>query len=240
MRYCTSPAKAAPSPTQPLRLHGRDPPYIALKVSASSMLPPPERTGHTRSSLTSASRLSAQRERQHGTRGDGLASMLEQGRRDGPGLDDRISPVIERDHLRQQLGTEAVTVAADPVDLQLFAHHATASAIATGRPTAGARCTQKPRWCAAQSSAKTPSALRKSPVAPSGCLQAPRPASWPLQRAIRFRSSGCADRAANRRQAASMAPRPNRHGPHWRALWEARYPMIRAVASTPQVSSARK
>src|SRR5439155_18940554 len=31
MRYCTSPAKAAPSPTQPLRLHGRDPPYIALK-----------------------------------------------------------------------------------------------------------------------------------------------------------------------------------------------------------------
>ena len=55
-----------------------------------------------------------------------LASMLEQARRDGPGLDNRISPVIEGDHLRQQLGTEAVTVAADPVDLQLFAHHATA------------------------------------------------------------------------------------------------------------------
>src|SRR5436309_11941900 len=59
MRYCTSPAKAAPSPTQPLRLHGRDPLYIALKVSATSMLPPPERTGHSRASLTVASRLSA-------------------------------------------------------------------------------------------------------------------------------------------------------------------------------------
>src|SRR5256714_11901467 len=125
MRCCTSPAKApvtdgAASPA------GRDPPYIALKVSATSMLPPPERTGHSRASLTAASRLSAQRERQHRTRGDGLASMLEQGRRDGHGFDDRISPVIERDHLGQQLGTEAVTVAADPVDLQLFAHHATA------------------------------------------------------------------------------------------------------------------
>src|SRR5438046_9596766 len=103
MRYCTSPAKAAPSPTQPLRLHGRDPPYIALKVSATSVLPPPERSGHSRASLTAAARLSAQRERHHGTRGDGHASLLDVGRDEGPRLAERQSPVIDSAHPPHQL-----------------------------------------------------------------------------------------------------------------------------------------
>jgi hypothetical protein len=53
--------------------------------------------------------------------------MLNQAGRDGAALDDRVTPVVQRDELGQQFRAKAVPVAADAVDLQRLVHHATAT-----------------------------------------------------------------------------------------------------------------
>lgn len=53
--------------------------------------------------------------------------MLDQAGRNLAGRDDRVAPIVEVDHFGEQLGAKPVTIAADPVELQHFAHQATAT-----------------------------------------------------------------------------------------------------------------
>jgi len=93
---------------------------------------------------------------------DGAPGMLDEAPRDGGSFDDGIAPVIQGDQLGKQFGAKSVTVAADPVDLEHLAHQATATR--SGLDT----LRQRRRWCWAKSSAKSCSALRIKPTAPSG------------------------------------------------------------------------
>src|SRR5262245_7126657 len=54
--------------------------------------------------------------------GDGAPGIFEQGRRYGTGIDDRVSPFVEADHLRQEFGAGAVALAGDRVDPQVLVH----------------------------------------------------------------------------------------------------------------------
>ncbi len=47
-------------------------------------------------------------------------------------MDDRVAPFVERDQLGQQVGTQPVSCAGDPVDLQLHAHRHSPSAHGRG------------------------------------------------------------------------------------------------------------
>src|SRR5438128_7476928 len=113
----------------------------------------------------------SQAERQHRADVDGAPGELRQVLGQRTPFQDGVAPVVQADPLRQQLGTEPMPVAADPVDLDDLAHQATATrfGIDTVR--------QRRRWCSAKSSAKSSSALRSKPTAPSGWWQAPRPIS---------------------------------------------------------------
>ena len=53
--------------------------------------------------------------------------MLDQTWRNRAGVDHRVAPVIQSDQLGEQLGAKPVTIAADAIDLQRLAHHATAT-----------------------------------------------------------------------------------------------------------------
>src|ERR1700693_3687269 len=101
-------------------------------------------------------------EGQHRTIVDGAPGEFRQVVGDRASFDDRVAPVVQADHLREQLGAEAVSVATDPVDLEDLAHQATATrcGLATVR--------QPRRWCSAKSSANSCRALRINPTAPSG------------------------------------------------------------------------
>src|SRR2546421_2810627 len=99
--------------------------------------------------------------------------MLDDAEGDVPGLDDRIAPVIEADQLREQLGAQPMTVAADPIDLQDLVHQATAT-------RAGSEILRhRRRWCPPKSSANSCNALYITAAPPSGWWDAPRPVNWP-------------------------------------------------------------
>jgi hypothetical protein len=52
----------------------------------------------------------------------GALGMLDELLGDRAPVDDRVAPLVERDHLGQQLGTHPVGLAGDRVDLQVAAH----------------------------------------------------------------------------------------------------------------------
>src|SRR5207245_5651362 len=78
------------------------------------------------------------------------------------GGDDRVTPIVQADALRQQLGAKSVTVALDAVDghVHVCLH---------------AGCCLQWAGCVANSSENVESAERRNITAPSGCLHAPRP-----------------------------------------------------------------
>src|SRR4051794_20766407 len=163
-----------------------------------------------------------QPEREHRARVDGHSRVGQQCLRDAPGTEDRVAPVIERDHLREQLGAGAVPIAADAIDRHRPVGHApgTAGHHAALPPASGARhcrwC-----WCAAKSRSNTRMALCRSPAAPSGWWQAPRPTISRDQPEIRIRSSWWLRRSAMRAAASAIARSPKTQGPHCAALWPA-------------------
>src|ERR1700694_3733780 len=99
--------------------------------------------------------------------------MRQRRSRDRTRSNDGIAPLVELDHLRQQIRAHTVAVALDAVDGdgEAIAHDATATAAAALHRR---RCSWD--W---NSAAKTRSAEPSKPAAPSGCLQAPRPGSRP-------------------------------------------------------------
>src|SRR3981081_1968418 len=101
--------------------------------------------------------------------------MFQQVRGDRPGANHWKSPIVERDSLREELGADAVAVAANRVQAQLLRHRHPQS-----RPIFGIRSTsswrvalQRARWWSAISSAKVMRALRRNRTAPSGIRHAP-------------------------------------------------------------------
>ncbi len=99
---------------------------------------------------------------------------------DSGGVDDREPPVVQGDVLREQLGADAVALAGDRVDNEVIAH-AHGSGTGVGSTWRLGRRQPPARWSAI-SSAKTSSALRRKPTAPSGNRQAPRPSIMAAQR----------------------------------------------------------
>src|ERR1039457_1328366 len=90
--------------------------------------------------------------------------------RDGERIDDWVAPVVKLNPLREQFGAEAVAVALDRVDLQLF-HR---PALPVGR-TMRSRPLQRPlRRCRLNSSSNASRVLRTNRETPSGWRQAPR------------------------------------------------------------------
>src|SRR5437588_5791959 len=83
---------------------------------------------------------------------DRTAGVSQQRPGNGVGIDDRIPPVVEMDHLGKHAGAHSVAVAADAVDLQSHAAHQVA--LATALETEQRRCS----WWRANSWSKTCSA----------------------------------------------------------------------------------
>ena len=99
-----------------------------------------------------------------------------------PGNQDRVAPVVEGDAFGEQLGAEAVAVAGDHVDDEMERHRRRSWWAGTGRNGRRTHSAQGPwRWWATWA-AKTSRALATKRRAPSGSLQAPRPATIGIQR----------------------------------------------------------
>ena len=142
---------------------------------------------------------------------DGPARVAGERRRDRARIDEREAPVVERDALREELGTEAVTLAGDRVDAERRR-----SPSAPGRHRqAGAR--RGPRTAADRgrvaSAANTLRAEATKRAVPSGWWQAPRPGdlSEPAARA-RPRPPTCAAGQA-RANSVAIAASPCTAGP---------------------------
>src|ERR1035441_1361695 len=132
----------------------------------------------------------------------------------------RVTPVVERDQLGQQLGAQAASVTGDRIDLQ---PHATAHVPfppGTGSTAAASSALHHPRACRSVSPRKTCSALATMSAVPSGCRHAPRPVTCPSQRRTRARSQ--VPPAASRSSCPAMASSPKTQGPHWPADERAR------------------
>src|SRR5215467_4272028 len=114
--------------------------------------------------------------------------MLDEAARHLGGHQDGVTPRVQFDDLREQLGTKPMRVTGDRVDPQLVAHAPYQSA-SHGTGSSGARATlrQGPRWsCHRASALKARSALRTNLTAPSGWRQAPRPSTRPASVATRY------------------------------------------------------
>src|SRR6266508_3228369 len=90
-----------------------------------------------------------------------------------------------------------------------------------------------PARCSRISSAKVCRLLRASRAVPSGWWQAPRPVTRAAACSARRTSSGCRSPRASRRSRSASQGRPFTHGPHWPALWLARYARMRALSTSP-------
>ena len=109
---------------------------------------------------------------------DGKVGNGQKGRRDHGGADDGIAPLVEREDLWGHLGTVAVAVAGDWIDLDLVLHRHGSTPVLAGRVrTVGAvaLAQRRPSRWAATSLRNTESPLRTMRTTPSGCAQAPRP-----------------------------------------------------------------
>jgi len=72
------------------------------------------------------------RDPEGGQGGPDALGMLDEAGRNRAGFDDRVAPVIEADQLREKLGAEPMTIAANAVDVQCLAHQATATFAGAG------------------------------------------------------------------------------------------------------------
>src|SRR4029079_15339220 len=89
-------------------------------------------------------------------------------------IDDRVPPLVERHHFRQQLGAQTAGLARRPVDTERAAHDAT---LPSRRTTCGRAHAQWPAPCRSTSSAYDANSAGGSRTVPSGCAQAPRPST---------------------------------------------------------------
>ena len=109
-----------------------------------------------------------QPEGEQGAQPDRFARLRPQASRDIGVADHREAPVVQGDHLGQDLGAEPAPVAGDGVDPQPGGGGHGAVRAGTGSTPAGLVPRHQPRACWAISVAKTSSALRIMCTAPSG------------------------------------------------------------------------
>ena len=72
-------------------------------------------------------RRTGEAKRQDRTGIDGSLGVLRQVRWHGNAFENRVTPIVEADQLREQFRAKPVAIAADPVDAQRLAHQATAT-----------------------------------------------------------------------------------------------------------------
>ena len=100
------------------------------------------------------------------------------------GVHDRITPVVEDDALREELGADAVAVAADRVELQSLRHRQLQSRCMPGSGRTGSRRVTLQRALLVERDlvGECSRALRRNRTAPSGSRHAPRPITIPDHR----------------------------------------------------------
>src|SRR5213076_209443 len=112
------------------------------------------------------------------------------------GVHDGVAPLVEVNHLGDELRAEPAAVARDRVDAEPLAHRT--------RPAE-----QRLRRWRSTSEANTVRALRRNRLAPSGCAHAPRPSTRAAR--LRRRSTTLAPASQRAREVAvsAIARSPN-------------------------------